>query len=264
MVQYPIPTEGYDFDRHRPVADVGTYLAEAGIDLEALAANPAIVISRWYDSLGYESHLRGSAPDTADMQRRLAGRRLDFDPSWQSPFLNKTAGAVIQRTYFEADFKNKPRLDRPPFWKSGSEFTWQVTSPMGAGRQALEYVSKSIALYDAMLVAQGGFQKGGTGAEDLLQSYAAVFTSLPAVRFHALSNQDGTVFREGQAEGVRWYYVVNASGIEKTVNLSFPSSGNLQTLGLKSETVAIEPGKPMTVTLPPYDLRAWKLIPVPK
>src|SRR5581483_7330353 len=108
-------------------------------------------------------------------------------------------------------------------------------------------------------LAHGGFQKGGTGAEDLLQPFAAIFTSLPAVRFHALSQQNNTVFREGQAEGALWYYVVNASGVATSVDLTFPTGGNLQSLGLMTGSISIDPGQTITITLQPYDLQAWKL-----
>jgi hypothetical protein len=132
---------------------------------------------------------------------------------------------------------------------------------LGAGRQALEYFSKSVALFDPMFLAHGGFQKGGTGSEELLQPYAAIFTSLPAVRFTTLSQDDNTVFREGQAEGSRWYYLVNSSGYEQTVDVSFPVAGQLRSLGLAPEIVDIEAGRTITITLPAYDLRGWKLTP---
>jgi hypothetical protein len=104
----------------------------------------------------------------------------------------------------------------------------------GRGRQALGYLSKSTALYDPMFLAHGGFQKGGTGAEDLLPSDAAIFTSLPAIAFPTLSEANGTVFREAQAEGALSYYV--ATGVGQTVDLTFPAEGNLQTLGLNPQS----------------------------
>src|SRR4029077_12263215 len=131
--------------------------------------------------------------------------------------------------------------------------------PIGAGRQALEYLAKSVALYDVMFLAHGGFQKGGTGAEDLLQPWAATFTSLPAVRFDTDSSDDNVVVRSGEAEGALWYYAVNASGVEKKVDISFDSGGSLQTLGMNPQTTSIEAGQTITVTVQPYDLQAWKL-----
>jgi hypothetical protein len=124
----------------------------------------------------------------------------------------------------------------------------RFTAPLERQISYLKRTSQNLVIYPAVWYTQA-----------LLQSYAAAFTSLPAVRFRTISAGD-TVFREGSAEGALWYYVVNTTGVEQTASLTFPVAGSLQRLGLNPDTAAIDAGGTITVTLAPYDFQAWKLI----
>jgi len=152
MVKYPIPT----MNAGLKVSDVGKYLDEIGLDIEELARNRDILISRIYRSGAYQIQLRDHDERSAGMEELLARSRLDFDAGWQGPFVGRTAGAVIQYDYFEAAWKNPERLRLPTDW-GGGEPAWHVTSPKGAGQYALEYVAQSLALYDAQFIMHGGY-----------------------------------------------------------------------------------------------------------
>jgi hypothetical protein len=151
------------------------------------------------------------------MPNLLGRSTLDFSPQWQQPFLGKTAGAVVQYTYFENNLASKERM-RPAGWRA-AEPTWHVTSPKAAGRNALEYLARSIALFDPQFIAYGGYQMGPQGVEQTAAPLARAFTSLPAIPFTTLREQDGVVVRGAAAEGFQWTYAVNATPQERSVDL---------------------------------------------
>lgn len=236
MVLYPTPTMKVGLT----VDDVGSYLDSIGLDITALARNPNIMITRLTLAHEYQHQLY-TKTDTAPGMPELLGRAgLDFDPAWQRPFVGKAAGFVVQYTYFEQNLAKRERM-HPAGWRSG-EPGWHVTSPKGGGRNALEYLARSIALYDPQFVAYGGFQMGPQGMEEIVTPFAAAFTSLPAVPFATLSQQEGVVVRGASAEGHRWIYAVNATAQAHTLDLS-------------------SYGGPKSATLEGWDLVVFKLPP---
>lgn len=253
MILYPIPTMNIGLK----VDDVGAYLDEVGLDLAALGRNPAIMISRLQLSGTYQGQLRDRDEQAPVMQTLAARARLEFDPAWQRPFPGRAAGSVIQYTYFEHAWQREPRLRMPAGWK-GNEPAWHVTSPKGGGRAGLEYLARSLALYDARFIAHGGFQVGPQGLEDLLQPFGAVFASLPAVPFETLSAGADVVVRSAIADGVRWLYAVNGTDQPQKVSLRFPADGKLRRLGLSPEEIAVSAAQPLTLPLAPFELIAWK------
>lgn len=253
MILYPIPT----MTAGLTVDDVGAYLNEVGLDLEALGKNPAIVISRLQLSGTYQGQLRSRAESTPVMQTLAARARLEFDPAWQRPFLGRTAGCVIQYTYFEHAWNREPRLRLPAGWKGG-EPAWHVTSPKGGGRAALEYITRALALYDAQFITHGGFQVGPQGMEDLLQPLSASFASLPAAPFATVRDADGVVVRSALVDGSRWLYAVNGSDQPREVTLRFSAGGKLHRLGLHPEEIAVTANQPLHFKLAPFDLIACR------
>jgi len=255
MVKYPIPTLYVG----ETVNDVNAYLNEIGIDLEALARNEDIIISRMSRASEYQRMLRTAQEDSPKVKRLFNRGKLNFSKDWQQPFIGKTDGSVIQYCYFEANFKkmNLPMLRFPENWRNG-EMSWHVTPPKGAGRNSLEYIAKSVGLYDALFVAHGGFNLGAQGMEDVLQPFAAVFTSLPAKHFKTVYDKDGVVLRSLVSEGKRWTYLVNASAYPQKISIEFVGKGKLQQLGLISEIQKVSSSGIVTLTIKPYDIAAWK------
>ncbi len=229
MVFYPVPTMTVG----RTVDDVGAYLDGVGLDLAALARNPNIQISRLTAAQEYQHQMCTKAASAPGMPELLQRSALDFSPTWQQPFLGKTAGSVVQYVYFEHDLAHEERM-HPAGWRSG-EPGWHVTAPKAAGRNALEYLARSVALYDPQMLAYGGYQMGPQGMEDIVRPWAAAFTSLPAVSFATLSQKGGVVVRGATAEGRRWVYAVNATPRQQSVDLS-------------------SAGGPKNVDLAPWDL----------
>jgi hypothetical protein len=199
------------------VDDVGAYLDDVGLDLDALARHPNILISRLILAHEYQHQLYTKTADAPGMPDLLARSTLNFSPKWQKPFLGKTAGAVVQYTYFEQNLAQKERM-RPAGWRSG-EPGWHVTSPKAAGRNALECLARSIALLDPMFIAYGGFQMGPQGMEETAPPLVRAFTSLPVIPFATLSEREGVVVRRAVAEGFQWTYAVNATPQERSVDL---------------------------------------------
>jgi hypothetical protein len=213
MVFYPLPTMRVGLT----VDDVSAYLDGIGLDLDALARNPNILISRLILAHEYQHQLCTKTPDTTGMPALLARSALDFSSEWQQPFLGKTAGAVVQYTYFEHDLAREERM-HPAGWRA-AEPSWHVTSPKAAGQNALEYLARSIALLDPMFIAYGGFQMGPQGMEETAVPLVRAFTSLPAVPFATLRTEDGVVVRRAVAEGFQWTYAVNATAEERKADL---------------------------------------------
>jgi hypothetical protein len=234
MVLYPSPTMNVG----KTVDDVQAYLDSVGLDIDALARNPNIIISRLTLAHEYQHQLVKRTASSPGMPELLQRAALDFSPAWQKPFLGKTAGAVVQYTYFEHNLAHSERL-HPVGWRAG-EPGWHVTSPKAAGYNALEYLARSIALYDPQFIAYGGFQLGPQGMEETVGPFAAAFTSLPAVPFLTLSDQNGVVVRGASAEGCRWLYAVNATPEQRTVDLT-------------------SAGGPKSAALPPWGLAVFRL-----
>jgi hypothetical protein len=209
-----------------------------GLDVAALARNPNILISRLTLAHEYQHQLSTKTAATPGMPELLQRSTLDFSPAWQQPFLGKTTGAVIQYTYFEHNLANSERM-HPEGWRTG-EPGWHVTSPKAAGRNALEYLARSIALYDPQFVAYGGYQMGPQGLEEIVAPLVNAFTTLPAVPFATLSEKDGMVVRGATVDGRRWLYAVNATVTARTVDLS-------------------SAGGPKAVALKPWDLVVFQL-----
>ena len=213
MVFYPVPTMTVGLT----VDDVGAYLDGIGLDLDALARNPNIVISRMILAHEYQ-HQSTKTADPMKLQGLLARSALDFSPTWQRPFLGKATGAVIQYTYFEHDLTKEERM-RPAGWRA-SEPSWHVTSPKAAGQNAIEYLARSIALLDPMFLAYGGFQMGPQGLEETIPPLVRAFTSLPAIPFATVAQHNGgVVVRRAVAEGFQWTYAVNATAKRQIVDL---------------------------------------------
>jgi hypothetical protein len=234
MVFYPVPTMRVGLT----VTDVTSYLDSVGLDLAALARNPNIVISRLLLAHEYQHQLcvkTASAPGIPELLQRES---LNFSPAWQQPFLGKTGGVVVQYDYFEHNLAQS-ELMHPKDWRVG-EPGWHVTSPKAAGRNALEYLASSVALFDPQSLSYGGFQMGPQGMEATVAPFADAFTSLPAVPFATLSQEDGVVVRGATAEGRRWIYAVNASPQARATNLS-------------------SAGGPKQVTLAPWELVVFQL-----
>jgi hypothetical protein len=213
MIFYPAPTMTVGLT----VDDAGAYLDGIGLDLDALARNPNILITRLILAHEYQHKLCTKPADAPGMPELLARSRLDFSPEWQQPFLGKTAGAVVQYTYFEHNLASEERM-HPVGWRA-PEPGWHVTSPKAAGQNALEYLARSIALLDPLFIAYGGFQMGPQGMEDTAVPLVRAFTSLPAVRFATLRTEEGVVVRRAVAEGFQWTYAVNATAQERKVDL---------------------------------------------
>jgi hypothetical protein len=213
MVLYPSPTMTVGLT----VDDVQGYLDGIGLDVDALARNPHILITRLILAHEYQHKLCTKAADAPGMPELLARSKLDFSPEWQRPFVDKTAGAAVQYTYFEHNLANEERM-HPAGWRTG-EPGWHVTSPKAAGRNALEYLSRSIALLDPMFIAYGGYQMGPQGLEETAAPLVRAFTSLPAVRFATLRTTDGVVVRRAVAEGFQWTYAVNPTPQERQVDV---------------------------------------------
>ncbi|MCK4628282.1 MAG: hypothetical protein KAT56_04725, partial [Sedimentisphaerales bacterium] len=117
MVKYPIPTMYVG----ETVNDVNAYLNEIGIDLEALARNKNIIISRMSRASEYQRLLRSAREDSPKMKHLFNRSNLNFSKDWQKPFIGKTDGSVIQYCYFEANLNkpNQPMLRFPEDWRSG-------------------------------------------------------------------------------------------------------------------------------------------------
>ena len=205
----------------------------------------------------YQGQLRGRDERTPEMQSLLARSRLEFDPVWQRPFTGRAAGSVIQYSYFEHAWAREPRLKLPAGW-TGNKPAWHVTSPKGGGRNALEYLARSIALYDARFIAHGGFQIGPQGMEDQLQPFSASYAALPAVPFETLGDKEGAIVRSAVADHARWIYAVNATEQPRTLSLRFSAAGKLRRLGLNPEEVAVSASQPLRVQLAPFELIVWK------
>ncbi len=234
MVFYPVPTMTVGLS----VDDQRAYLDGIGLDLDALARHPNILITRLTLAHEYQHRLCTKTAGAAGMPELLQRSTLDFSPKWQQPFLGKTAGAVIQYTYFERNLGKSERM-HPVGWRA-SEPGWHVTSPKAAGRNALEYLARAIALYDPQFVAYGGFQMGPQGVEEMARPLAAAFTTLPAIPFNTLAQKEGVSIRAASVEGYRWLYAVNATPDQRTVDLSFA-------------------GGPKAVILAAWDLAVFKL-----
>jgi len=251
MVFYPVPTMTVGLT----VNDVGAYLDGIGLDLGALSRHPNIVICRLTLAHQYQNQLRTTSPGAPAMPKLLERSRLDFSPEWQRPFVGKSAGAVIQYSYFERDLTRSERL-RPHGWRT-AEGNWHVTSPKAAGANALEYLARSIALYDPQFLAYGGFQMGPQGLEETASSLAAAFTSLPAIPFSTIAEQDGVVVRSAKAEGYRWIYVVNATPEERAVHLDFARAVLLERVAPAGHNAAFTRAS-VKFTVPAWNLAVYR------
>jgi hypothetical protein len=234
MLFYPVPTMRVGLT----VMDVGSYLDSVGLDVAALARNPNIVLSRLLLAHEYQHQMYTKAASAPGMPELLDRERLNFSSAWQQPFLSKASGVVVQYTYFEQNLAQKERM-HPKGWRAG-EPGWHVTSPKAAGLNALQFLASSVALFDPQSLSYGGFQMGPQGMEESVARFAAAFTSLPAVPFATISQEDGVVVRAASAEGHRWIYAVNANPQPRTTNL-----GSV--------------GGPKKVTLGPWDLVTFQL-----
>jgi hypothetical protein len=252
MVFYPVPTMTVGLT----VNDVGAYLDGVGLDLEALSRHPNITISRMILAHQYQNQLRSKPAEAPAMEELLERSRLDFSKEWQKPFVGRSAGAVIQYSYFEGDLSRSERL-KPQGWRSG-EPGWHVTSPKAAGVNAMEYLARSIALYDPQFLAYGGFQMGTQGLEETVPPLAAAFTSLPAIRFSTIAEQDGVVVRSALAEGFRWIYVVNATPEERSVRLDFAKAGLFERVAPAGPNAASLKGASVRVTVPAWGLAVYR------
>lgn len=240
------------------------YYEHMALDLDTLASNPNIVLTRnqfpidyrWTLTLGANSPYRAPliAAERAGTLETIIYR--DFDVDWLRPLLGKISGFTMHERYFEtpdAAFKHS-RLQLPFGWEQ--EPDWRVTQPKPTGRYALEHYARDLALHDAVFLTRGGYNLGTQGMEDLLLPFAAAFTSLPAEAFETLLEDQGVVVRGLDREGCHWGYAVNSEGEPKEITVQFSGTGFLQQHGLNRGEIFLDDGR-ITIQLQAWDLLVW-------
>ncbi len=195
---------------------------EMGLDLGRLAKNPAIVLDRLF-SWGIVRCERNYHPDS-----KLTGPFDDLTPAFQRELLvvpGSVGAATVHQYYFEThgEIKRKRMLDMPKPWTC--EAPGRCVAPLYPGRWPLLYYAKALELFDVKELSMGGYTLGTHGIESLVREWTLAFRSLPAVSFKEVSRKDDVVLRTAEAEGFRWWYLLNTASEDRKVDLCV--SGNL-------------------------------------
>ena len=99
-----------------------------------------------------------------------------------------------------------------------NECKWRVSTINPSGRNQLEAFAAPLRHTDALGISKGGFLVGTYGMEDTIRPFVQAFRALPAVLFETVASGDVTV-RFRRFDGKSWFYVVNATGERRTVEL---------------------------------------------
>lgn len=255
--QYPVSLSAYDL------------LREGGIDLSFFAEDEGIHVSvdqnQHRDSSGWtqEGTLRPKEQEHvyhdinylddswARVVRKLPGSGSlvfdTWDEGWgkhihmpfnqHTPNIDKALeklGVNAEDVVFSED---TCKIEGDDFW---FESQWQISSCFPPERNYLEPFAHAIAEIDPLYLLRGGLYLDGSHAKEM-REYAAVFTSLPAVKFETVEGkEDPVVVRELNMNGQYYIYAVNREPYNVTVKIELRSAESRNKIQFELAPFALE------------------------
>lgn len=135
------------------------------------------------------------------------------------------------------------------------ETGWRVSTINPGGRNALRHFALPLKVSDVLAVSKGGFLIGTYGMEDVLAPFLAEFRALPAVKFVDIpTGDDDLVYRGRKVDGVRYFYLLNATDAPKTAKVRMPRNVRRIVTG---ERMTGAEGAEVEVRLDAWELRAF-------
>jgi hypothetical protein len=221
---------------------------EAGLDLDQVATIPNLEIQKYFSPTMIKLRRAAKGGPGNEMYSGLEFRRSDELRQVLTRNGEQSVATNLIHMYFESDIGEKKPI--PDFWWACPR--WRVCSLTPGGRNYLELLAESVALYDAPTITTGGFLLGTLGHNRHVQEFALAYRALPNVMFEtARANSDAVVVRVGQGE---WLYAVSRAPFDTEVTVSFRKPVAFTDVSNGKEFS----GDSILLSLKPYELRSLR------
>ena len=221
-------------------------LREAGIDVEALAALPGVILID--SSASYGRNLPGAVEhgllDPLRNASVIDSLRVHGESGWY----------IATHRYIEAT--DQVITPKELGFSPSARATWASVAANRVGRSALERFAAELAEGDALMLGDGG--NGYVFSVPGLQEFLADYTPLPARGFRDLLHaKTGVVVRALDESNASWAYAVNRERQPRLVEFALSGRGTL--VRLASGAILTTKRDRLTFELPSYGIFSVKL-----
>lgn len=233
---------------------------EQGVDPTLLGTRPGIALQKYLGPSDHRWRIARARPGTEAEKTALSIRAADFNTPQMLDY--RTTGQFSVFLYNRCFESQSSPEGKPGYWKPirtdwYQDPSWRASAVAPAHEHFMEYYAHSMALYDPVAIAVGGFTVGTVGHEGRVERFARVFRQLPVGDWESIPGLGEHVAgRTLRTAGKRYLYLVNDSPQPRTVTL--PDSvarARMQPLGPSPDLLRVRSGH--DVTLEPYQLAAW-------